>query len=85
MRKPLELSPRPRRKTACCTPFHWYFNRLRRMRCREIRERLSTLKGEGSIDRAAVATELVDHYSVPEKVIFALVTIEPDAARIGYL
>jgi hypothetical protein len=51
----------------------------------EIRGRLSTLKGEGSIDRTAVATELADHYSVPEKVIFALVTIEADAARISYL
>jgi hypothetical protein len=84
MHKPLELPPRPRRKPSCCTPFHWYFNRLRLMRYREIRERLSSLKREGSNDRAARPSWQITIRS-RNKVIVALVTIEADAARIGYL
>jgi hypothetical protein len=52
---------------------------------REIRERLSASKGEGSINPLAVVTDLADRYSISERVIFALLTKEADAACINYL
>jgi hypothetical protein len=46
---------------------------------------LSASKGEGSINPLAVVTDLADRYSISERVIFALLTKEADAACINYL
>ncbi len=51
----------------------------------EIRERLNSLKGAGSIDPMAVANELAAGYSITVQEICALVTKEADAAGISHL
>lgn len=50
----------------------------------EIRERLSALKGAGSIDAMAVANELGPSYSIAVEEICELVTKEADAAGISH-
>jgi hypothetical protein len=50
----------------------------------EIRERLSALKGVGSIDPMAIANELGPSYSIAVEEICALVIKEADAAGISH-